>query len=175
MWIVYLGDPARLRADVLPLPAGRLVVLLDRRAAAPRRQPMSRASKPMRCIQPTSPVRGRRQRAKSSPLGADPDPDADPDRGGLLRACKPASSCCRRACAPSIMFALLLVADADRHAGLDRARPDRADLHVHADRRADRIGGAEAVHRASKASRSWRSRSSSWPATSSPMAASRAG
>ena len=65
-------------------------------------------------------------------------------------------------------------ADADRHAGLDRARPDRADLHVHADRRADRIGRAEAVHRASKASRSWRSRSSSWPATSSPTAASRA-
>ena len=28
------GDPARLRADVLPLPAGCLVVLLDRRTAA---------------------------------------------------------------------------------------------------------------------------------------------
>ena len=41
-------------------------------------------------------------------------------------------------------------ADADRHAGLDRARPDRADVHVHADRRADRIGGAQAVHRASR-------------------------
>ena len=39
MWIVYSGDPARLRPDVLPLPAGRLVVLLDRAAAAPRRRP----------------------------------------------------------------------------------------------------------------------------------------
>ena len=37
MWIVYSGDPAGLRADVLPLPAGRLVVLLDRRTAASQR------------------------------------------------------------------------------------------------------------------------------------------
>ena len=37
--------------------------------------------------------------------------------------------------------------DADRHADLDLARPHRADLPVHDDRRADRVGGAEAVHR----------------------------
>ena len=57
-------------------------------------------------------------------------------------------------------------ADADRHADLDRARPDRADLPVPDDRRADRSGRAQAVHRHREASRSWRSRSSSWPAIS---------
>ena len=33
------GDPARLLADVLPLPAGRLAFLPQRRAAAPRHRP----------------------------------------------------------------------------------------------------------------------------------------
>src|SRR5512132_337214 len=38
-------------------------------------------------------------------------------------------------------------ADADRHADLHLARPDGADLPVHDDPGADRVGGAEAVHR----------------------------
>src|SRR6266850_6018801 len=38
-------------------------------------------------------------------------------------------------------------ADADGHADLDRARHDGPDLHLHHDERADRVGGAEAVHR----------------------------
>ena len=38
-------------------------------------------------------------------------------------------------------------ADADRHADLDLARPHRAHLPVHDDAGADRVGGAEAVHR----------------------------
>ena len=37
--------------------------------------------------------------------------------------------------------------DADRHADLDLARPHRAHLPVHDDDGADRVGGAEAVHR----------------------------
>ena len=39
MWAIYLDAAARLRADVLPLSAGGLVVLLDRETAASRRRP----------------------------------------------------------------------------------------------------------------------------------------
>jgi hypothetical protein len=45
------------------------------------------------------------------------------------------------------IFASAHCPDADRHADLDFARPDGADLPVHADRSADGFGGAEAVHR----------------------------
>ena len=44
LWIVYLCIPLRLLPDVLPLPAGRLVLLPDRRAAARTTWPTSRAS-----------------------------------------------------------------------------------------------------------------------------------
>ena len=47
----------------------------------------------------------------------------------------------------AMVFVLLIADDAHRHADLDRARPDGAYLPVHADRSADRRGGAEAVHR----------------------------
>ena len=55
-----LRVPARLLPDVLPLPAGRLGVLADRRAAAPRREPRRRrrVDAPA-CIRPIAPPRGR--------------------------------------------------------------------------------------------------------------------
>ena len=53
--------------------------------------------------QPTAAAEARQQ-----PARPDPDPGAAPDRGGLLRACKPASSCCRRACARSSCSSLLI-------------------------------------------------------------------
>ena len=46
---------ARLRPDVLPFPAGRLVVLLDRPTAAPRRSPCRRHRGRCSCIPPTLP------------------------------------------------------------------------------------------------------------------------
>jgi hypothetical protein len=47
----------------------------------------------------------------------------------------------------AIIFILLLVPDADRHADLDLARPDRSQLPVHVYAGAARIGCPEAVHR----------------------------
>src|SRR4051812_15672570 len=44
-------------------------------------------------------------------------------------------------------FCIAAGADADRHADFDFARPDGADLPVHDDAGADRVGGAEAIHR----------------------------
>ena len=90
------GDPARLRPDVLPLPAGRWwfywtgelphhdeahvegIEQIDA-AASGRTAPHGRSTEP-----------------RSSPLGTDPDPGADSDlsRSALRR--RPASSCCRR-------------------------------------------------------------------------------
>ena len=51
---------------------------------------------------PTAPSR------RSSPLGTDPDPGADPDLWRSASATRPASSCCRRRCARSSIFVLLI-------------------------------------------------------------------
>ena len=80
------GDPARLGADVLPLPAGRLVVLPDRRAAAPRCRPGRRRRS--RCAASGRSHSARGAEGRLEPAGLDPDPAADPDRGGLLCACR---------------------------------------------------------------------------------------
>ena len=61
MWIDLSDAAARLRADVLPFPAGRLVVLLDRPTAASRRSPCRRHRSRCVCIPPTLPRREKRQ------------------------------------------------------------------------------------------------------------------
>ncbi|MGY3411851.1 hypothetical protein ACVWZV_007964 [Bradyrhizobium sp. GM5.1] len=88
--------PARLRADVLPLPAGRLVVLSHRRAAASRHgRRRGRRNRPG----PSGPGHaqsGRPRRTQSARL--DPDVVAGPDRGRVLRPFGARDHAAGRAC-----------------------------------------------------------------------------
>ena len=110
---------------------------------------MSMGSMPTRCIPPTPNQLARNRKEPRERARPDPHPGAAPDRRGLLRTCHRPH---RAAAEPARRHRLrpAVIADADRHAGVDRARPHRADLHVHADRRAHGIGRAQAVHRAGK-------------------------
>ena len=96
------GDPARLRPDVLPLPAGRLVRIywtgeLPHHDEAQVEGVDGDAIR--RCIR-SGRHAPKAASAEGEPARADPDSGADPDRGGLPCATRPASSCCRRRCAP---------------------------------------------------------------------------
>ena len=128
-------DPARLGPDVLPLSAGRMVVLPDRRAAASRCSPRSKASRSMRRRLHPAPASPREVAAqdKASPLG-------------LILILVPiliVAVCFAHAGGLIVLpqglrawhrLRAAACADADRHADLDRARAHRAQLHVHAHR-----------------------------------------
>ena len=137
MWIVYLGDSARLLADVLPLPAGR-----RRRSARTGELPHH-----MTCTLRASSARARRSPAMSkSRAGTLPESSGAGLGSFLIAAPLLIAAICL-----SPKFGIIVLprrpahrnhlraagrADADGHADLDRARPDGADLPVHADRRA---------------------------------------
>ncbi len=93
--------PAWLRPDVLPLSAGVLVLLLDRRVAAPQRG----ASRGHRGQRPgtasgAGESRGRRP-GQDKPARADPDPGADLDPDDLPRRKGRHPRAAAGACAPS--------------------------------------------------------------------------
>ena len=137
---------ARLRADVLPLSAGGLVVLLDRATAASRRRPCRGSRRPA----PSGRNRpGGCGKARNAPARPDPDPGAASDCRDLRRACH-RSHRAATGHARGHYVCPAHCADVDRYAGIDFARPHRAHLHVHADRRAHGIGCAQAVHGAGK-------------------------
>ena len=139
---------ARLRPDVLSLPAGRLVVLLDRSVAAPRRRTRRRhrrrsgAASLRRREQRRGRTRNQRTRAHPHPGAA---PHCGDLRGPRYRPDHASARDARRDRIHSVGRT-----DADRHASVDFARADRAGLHVYADRRAHGIGRAQAFHRAGK-------------------------
>ncbi len=118
-------DPARLLPDVLPF-----------------LQVAWASSAPANCRTTTTGTsRARQGRPKSTcrrlmPIGSAPATDADVNSApGALQMS--GAHHLRAADRP----------DADRHADLDLARPHRSHVPLHDDRRADRVGGAEAVHR----------------------------
>ena len=83
MWIVYSAHPARLLSDVLPLPAGGVAFLLDRRTCRITMRRRSRVSTATRSTAPVNRSSRHGLGALGKSAGADADHGADLDPGDL--------------------------------------------------------------------------------------------
>ena len=171
---------ARLLSDVLPLPAGDVAL------------PADRATSRIRATASNTRLRRPRSRRRAAPrrragaMTGHSEALAPRPRSGAVMAMliivvplALALVCVlarldiielSQSTRAALLFAHAARPDGDRHADLDRARPLGAHLSVHPLQRRSQDGRARSCSPASTASRSWRSRSSSWPAISSPPA-----
>ena len=86
MWIVYLAIPLGSGLMCLPLPAGGMVVSTGPASCRTTMKRRSKGSRSMRrALHPAAASAAEVAQPQGEPAGADPDPGADTDPGGLPR------------------------------------------------------------------------------------------